>query len=367
MWMAMFGGFAEATTPFIRVTDTYPAKTGVLTAHFADREFVDYKVIPQLMASNSQRFIEVAKPLLDSFPFVEINCGCPSPKVYRHGAGSQILQDPGFFEDFVTRAVDSLGEGKLAVKIRLGIDRPFEAFALLERIKNLPLRKLTIHGRTKMQGYRGAANWGLIQKAARDLDYPVVGSGDINSRSSYFSRIQNSNVASVIIGRGALQNPWVFREIEQGGSLEKPREIVSQVLRVFYMIHLAKLSGGQPKEFADRLNYSCDFEGWDKNETVLSAYLADLEALPAHRRVALGRLKMVWNYMRYEVCQNPIQAATCLRSPGIDEFMERLKSVAFLNEDSHKPDSLITDDASGLSLVSASNRQPEKREYSGVL
>lgn len=317
----MFGGFDEATTPFIRITATYPPSLEHLTEITEDRQFAPYRLIPQLMASSPERLTSVAEKLLREFPYVELNCGCPSPKVYSHRAGSQLLADADYFFSFIHECSKRLGPEKLAVKIRLGIDQHSEIFDLLKNIGVLSLNKLTIHGRTKVQGYGGSANWGVIDYAARNLDFPVVGSGDISDRASFLRCTSDNAIDSVIIGRGALKNPWVFKEIKTGVTDAKSRELIALALTTFYLLHYARAAGQRARDYRGAFKYSdaANADMWLHNVRQLQ------KSCGAHLpecRIALGRLKMLWTYLKSTLCCEPQAAARCLRSRTVADFFE---------------------------------------------
>ena len=124
------------------------------------------------MASSPTRFVESYELIKDFCPKVEINCGCPSPKVVGHGAGSSLLRDPLLFEDFISYVSKHLPEGSFCVKIRTGYENEDKYFDLINSIKDLPLHKLTIHGRTREQKYMGHARWDLIAAATEICNYP---------------------------------------------------------------------------------------------------------------------------------------------------------------------------------------------------
>jgi tRNA-dihydrouridine synthase len=282
------------------------------------------------MASDPDRFTQVAEELLADFDFVELNCGCPSPKVYKHGAGSQLLCDPDYFQKFIETATQRLGPQKLAVKIRLGIQQHSEAFRLLEIASLFKLKKLTIHGRTKVQGYKGSANWGVIDFAADKLPFKVVGSGDIVDCQSYKVRTLHSQVDSVIIGRGAMKNPWIFSEILGRFQTHVSNNHLQEILTVYYLLQIAKVRGLSPQVFSElNFNISGEVEEfWSANCRKILALLqiASKDNLP-YCRPSFGRLKMIWTHIRYRTCENPENMAAALRTSDPNIFFTKMKEL----------------------------------------
>ncbi|MEY2988734.1 MAG: hypothetical protein RJB13_2255, partial [Pseudomonadota bacterium] len=216
-WLSQIASPDEATTPFLRVTKDYPSKR--IPANFLpeielSKEHGIVTCVPQLMASETEDLIRIGEHFLKKLPFVDINCGCPSPTVVGNGAGSSLLKCPDSFFRYLNQVVGALGPQRVSVKMRLGFQSEDEFESLLEVVKAFPLARLTIHGRTREDRYKGKARWHFINKAASQLNYPVIGSGDILDQSSLRERLALApNVAGVMIGRGALRNPWIFASL----------------------------------------------------------------------------------------------------------------------------------------------------------
>ncbi len=155
-----------------------------------------------------------AAALLDPWApaIVDINCGCPVPKIVRNGAGSALLRDPLRLGDIV-RAVRSGAKAPVTVKIRLGWDEASvnyleTAAAAVEAGASA----VTLHARTKAQGYAGKADWPALARLKAALDVPVFGSGDVFSPSDALRMLRETGVDGVMFARGAIGNPFVFRE-----------------------------------------------------------------------------------------------------------------------------------------------------------
>jgi len=148
--------------------------------------------------------------------FIDLNFGCPIDIVCRRGAGAAMLKRPGRLASLV-EAVREVVEVPLSVKIRLGYtEAKKNCVDLTERIAGAGADAVGIHGRTRAARYRLNADWTLIDEAARAVDIPVIGNGDILTPWDLAKRRQETAVSSFLIARGALIKPWIFRELAEG-------------------------------------------------------------------------------------------------------------------------------------------------------
>lgn len=145
--------------------------------------------------------------------FVEINCGCPAPKVVSKGGGSGLLRDlPNLAA--IVRSVKASVSIPVTVKVRVGWnDDLITLFETQKIIEGEGASALVIHGRTRAQGYKGLANWDLIAEAKTRATIPVVGNGDIVRVEDILHRLETYGVDGVAVGRGAMHNPWIFAQI----------------------------------------------------------------------------------------------------------------------------------------------------------
>lgn len=143
---------------------------------------------------------------------VDINSGCPAPKVVRKGGGCHLMREPEHTKNLL-RAVRAKVNVPLTMKIRSGWDESNKnAPEIAKIVEGEGLDALAIHGRTRTQMYRGDADWGLVEKVAHLIKIPVLGSGDVVDRASADARFK-LGISGILIGRGALNNPFVFRDI----------------------------------------------------------------------------------------------------------------------------------------------------------
>src|SRR5438034_8189366 len=145
---------------------------------------------------------------------LDVNCGCPAPKVVKHGGGSGLLKDHARLET-ILKEIKKAITIPLTVKIRAGFyDHTINAVDTAKLAEGCGVEHIALHGRTKEQGYRGLANWDLVRQIKEVVKVPVSGSGDITTIEGTFARFQETKCDGVLIGRGAMANPWIFRQID---------------------------------------------------------------------------------------------------------------------------------------------------------
>ena len=143
---------------------------------------------------------------------VDVNMGCPVPKIAKHNAGCSLMREPGHATE-VIRAMTRAVTIPVTVKMRAGWnEREINAPVLARMVQDAGASAVAVHGRTAAQSYSGESDWALIGRVAEGLDIPVFGSGDCVEPSDVISRLDGTGVAGVLIGRGALRNPWIFSQ-----------------------------------------------------------------------------------------------------------------------------------------------------------
>jgi nifR3 family TIM-barrel protein len=170
----------------------------------------------QLFGADPERLADAARAVRDWVgpDFIDLNFGCPVNKVVCRNGGSSLLRDCPLLARVagaVVRAVDPL---PVTAKIRIGWDsRSINAVQTATILADCGVRRIAVHGRTKEQGYGGVADWGVIGAVAAAVPVPVIGNGDITSAEDALRRRRETSVGGLMIGRAAMQNPWVFSEI----------------------------------------------------------------------------------------------------------------------------------------------------------
>ena len=143
---------------------------------------------------------------------VDINMGCPVRKIAKHNAGCSLMREPEQAAG-VVRAMARAVTIPVTVKMRAGWDeREINAPELARRVEDAGAAAVAVHGRTAAQSYRGESDWTLIDRVAAEVDIPVFGSGDCVEPDQVLARLSEGSVAGVLVGRGALRNPWIFKQ-----------------------------------------------------------------------------------------------------------------------------------------------------------
>ncbi|RMG14064.1 MAG: tRNA dihydrouridine synthase DusB, partial [Deltaproteobacteria bacterium] len=191
---------------------------------------------PEVMAEAASRVEALGADLID------INAGCPVKKVCRTGAGAALLKEPARLAAIVRAMVDAV-KVPVQVKVRLGWDASSAGVVeVARRVRDAGASAIAIHGRTRAQGYAGAARWAPIAEVKRQVpDLVVIGNGDIASAEEAISRLVESGVDAVMIGRAACGNPWIFSEIRDLAAGRAPRGPSYEVFRRTIRRHLAAL------------------------------------------------------------------------------------------------------------------------------
>ena len=145
---------------------------------------------------------------------LDVNCGCPAPKVVKHGGGSGLLKDHSRLEEILKEIRKAIAI-PMTIKIRAGFyDHTINAIETAKLAEACGAEHIALHGRTKEQGYRGQANWELVKQIKEVVRVPVSGSGDVTTIDQALARFRETGCDGVLIGRGAMANPWIFRQIE---------------------------------------------------------------------------------------------------------------------------------------------------------
>lgn len=169
----------------------------------------------QLFGADPRELAEAAEVVQEfGFHSVDLNMGCPVRKVVRSGAGAALLRDLERAERCLV-ALRKAVTGTLSVKIRSGWDAESVNFLATGRMAaDCGADWVTLHPRTRAQGYSGAADWSQVETLARALSVPVVGNGDVGCAEQAVARLRRSGSSGVMIGRAALARPWIFREAQ---------------------------------------------------------------------------------------------------------------------------------------------------------
>lgn len=180
----------------------------------------------QIFGSDEETMGYAAKYVSEMADIVDINMGCPAPKVVKNGDGSKLLLDLEQAEK-VMRAVVKNSKVPVTLKYRKGWDKEnIVAVEVAKIAEKVGISAITIHGRTRSEFYSGTADLEIIKQVKREVSIPVIGNGDIIDEESALRMFQETGVDGIMIGRGSFGNPWIFKEIayflETGEKLPKP-------------------------------------------------------------------------------------------------------------------------------------------------
>lgn len=192
---------------------------GVLQAWQRNRRYVEFEqehrpLGIQIFGSVPEHAAAAARIIVDAMhpDFLDINAGCPVPKVVGKNGGSSLLKDLPLLQNIAAAVVRELGEDcPVTTKIRIGWDAEHIcALEACQRLQDAGVQSVTIHGRTRSQQYGGKADWDIIDTCAKAVQIPIVGNGDICTPQDVKRARENTAVAGVMIGRAAMNAPWLF-------------------------------------------------------------------------------------------------------------------------------------------------------------
>lgn len=248
------------------------------------------------ICGNNAKFLTYASQVLSEnvdVDFVDLNIGCPIDLIYKQGGGSALIRRPNVLEHIVRSCSKVLGDKPFTVKTRTGVyhDKSV-AHELMPKIEKWGAAAITLHGRSREQRYTKTANWDYIEKCAANMtSIPVIGNGDILTHEDY-QKIKETapHVSSVMIGRGALIKPWIFKEIKE----QKTYDISSK--ERFEMMQ-------------KYVNYG------------LSHWGSDTKGVECTRRFFLEWLSFLYRYVPFGILLNPPQKIQ--QRPEYDNYLGR--------------------------------------------
>ena len=202
----------------------------------------EHPVALQLFGSEPELMGEVAKSIEDQpFDILDINMGCPVPKVVNNGEGSALLKDPALIREII-KAVSGAVRKPVTAKMRIGFEGadvdPVEIARIME---DAGAAAIAVHGRTRQQYYSGQADWETIRRIKEAVSVPVIGNGDVDSPEKAEAMFRETGCDAVMIGRAVRGNPWIFREMNHyfatgellpGPSLEELKEEILRHARM---------------------------------------------------------------------------------------------------------------------------------------
>jgi len=202
------------------LTTEFVSAEGIFRRNERTREYLDFDQIErpigvQLFGANAEHMAEAAKQVVDWVrpDFIDLNFGCPVNKVVCKNGGSALLKDCPTLANVASAVVRAIAPLPTTAKIRIGWDADsVNAVRVAKILAEAGIAALTVHGRTRAQGYSGAADWNVIGEVAAGISIPVIGNGDLASAADVARRRRETGIAGAMIGRAAMSAPWIFRE-----------------------------------------------------------------------------------------------------------------------------------------------------------
>jgi tRNA-dihydrouridine synthase B len=208
----------------------------------------EHPVSLQLVGYDRESMVQAAEMLGETnADLIDINMGCPVLKIYKNGSGAALARDPKYAADIVKAVVERVNK-PVTVKFRKGWDDDnVNAVEVAKAVEQAGARAVTVHGRTARQLYSGQADWSIIKRVKEAVSIPVIGNGDVDSPQAAKRLLEETGCDGVMIGRGALGNPWVFREVSHflatGRELAGPGAEERINVAIEHLLHLVNYKG----------------------------------------------------------------------------------------------------------------------------
>lgn len=291
--MAQIGGFDEAVTEFIRVPSNAHVKS--LAAVYDSSEIAPFRLAAQIMGSDVNLMADMAREIeRRGAPRIDLNCGCPSNTVTGRGAGSSLLKDPDFLYS-VGKSIASSISVPFTIKMRSGYADISLFKENLLAAQETGAHFITLHPRTKVEGYTPPARWDLIAEAKSLLKIPLVGNGDILTVDDALNMLRITKCDALMIGRGSVINPFIFHQIKAhfSGETFMPNW---ELLDPYFTAYLAEIPGASStkgkisklKQLMSML-FKMNEELRGERQTMLTQAYENLEAFMHY---AVARIKL---------------------------------------------------------------------------
>jgi len=205
------------------LTTEFVSAEGIFRRNERTREYLDFDDIErpigvQLFGANAEHMAEAARQVVDwARPdFIDLNFGCPVNKVVAKNGGSALLKDCPTLASVAVAVVRAVAPMPVTAKIRIGWDADsINATRIARLLVDAGIAAITVHGRTRAQGYTGAADWNVIGEVAAAVPIPVIGNGDLSSAADVAKRRRETGISGAMIGRAAMSAPWIFSQTKQ--------------------------------------------------------------------------------------------------------------------------------------------------------
>jgi tRNA-dihydrouridine synthase B len=288
--LAELGGIGVVSTEFVRIG------RGPLSARHLASTVVKAPGTPlsvQVMGNDADKMAEAAAVVARAgADVVDINLGCPAPRVVRKGVGSAMLRDVGLLREVVGQ-MRSAVPGLLSAKIRAGFDDAANVLAIGRALQDSGIDYLVVHPRRRCDFYEGVADWRIIRALADTLRIPVVGNGDCWYAADALRMMAETGCQAVMIGRPALRNPWIFSQIADLRAGREPRRPT----------------------------------GAELFRWVLSVVERFRTAFPERRDDSVGKVKELFTYLARTVPDQRAFARAVVREPDVPAILARAEAT----------------------------------------
>lgn len=224
----------------------------------------------QIFGSEPETIAYAARYIEEKADLIDLNFGCPAPKVVKNGDGSKLLQNLDLAQKVAEAAVKNTNK-PVTVKMRLGWNREqIVAIELAKRLEDVGVKAITVHGRTREEFYAGMADWEMIRKVKEAVSIPVIGNGDVTDGPSAKKMFDETGVDAIMIGRAALGKPWIFAEIRaylQGREFQiSKQEMLNVILK---HMNLAVAQKGEDTAVKEMRKHISSYIKGQKDATVV--------------------------------------------------------------------------------------------------
>ena len=212
--IAHYGSPDYFFTEYFRVNDTSRLNRKILAA--ITENDTGRPVFAQMIGESIPDLARTAKELCDyNIAGVDLNMGCPAPRIYRKNVGGGLLREPEKVERILGELRSVVNDRPLTVKMRVGFENTDNFYKILDIIADNNIDLLSLHGRTVKDMYHGKVKYDLIAEAVRRVNCPVLANGNIKSATTALEVLSQTGAAGVMVGRWAIGNPWLFNQIRQ--------------------------------------------------------------------------------------------------------------------------------------------------------
>ncbi|MGJ5634920.1 tRNA-dihydrouridine synthase family protein [Nostoc sp. CALU 1950] len=212
--IAHYGSPDYFFTEYFRVNDTSRLNRGILTA--ITENDTGRPVFAQMIGESIPDLVRTAKELCNyNIAGVDLNMGCPAPRIYRKNVGGGLLLSPEKVDRILGELRSAVNDRPLTVKMRVGFENTDNFYKILDIINRHSIDLLSLHGRTVKDMYHGAVKYNLIAEAVKRVHCPVLANGNIDSAATAVEVLSQTGAAGVMVGRWAIGNPWLFNQIRQ--------------------------------------------------------------------------------------------------------------------------------------------------------